>query len=531
MGLRDQHQSRPWHGRSPAPLAHPSQSKGAWLSKQLQRHWYGLALLALFSLSLGLRLWGLDRFNQLVFDEIYYVRYAVNYLRGEALFDAHPPLGKYLIALGIWLGQSLQAHSPFWSSSGTGASNALAGMTLSPYSYRWLNAVVGSCIPLLVAGLARQLSQRRSSGLLAGGLVALDGFLLVESRFALLHVYLVAFGLLGNWCWLKALRAQPGERSPWLLNAGLSFGACIAVKWNGLGYWAVPLVFWSTAWLPAWLQRQRWRSHAPLVPTGRASLIPGRSLHSQAVRLTPWQMSLYLIALPLLVYFLLWLPHLRLNPGVGLGELHGQILGFHRGEAVIGNDAHRYCSPWWSWPLMIRPIAYGFSQVATPPTYFAVHGFGNPLLWWGTSLAVGLGFWGCLRRPRWFRDRAQASGGLSEASLWGYLLLGMGLNWLPWAAVGRCTFLYHYLGSLCFGVVALAWWLERALQLGGKARGELTDLEQAGFSPDWDLEWRYGAIAVLVLITVAFLFWLPIYLGLALSPAAYSWRMLLPSWI
>jgi dolichyl-phosphate-mannose--protein O-mannosyl transferase len=39
------------------------------------------------------------------------------------------------------------------------------------------------------------------------------------------------------------------------------------------------------------------------------------------------------------------------------------------------------------------------------------------------------------------------------------------------------------------------------------------------------------AIIILIMIAIAFIFWLPIYLGLPLSPAGFRMRMLFPSWI
>ncbi|KAB1987234.1 phospholipid carrier-dependent glycosyltransferase, partial [Haemophilus parainfluenzae] len=65
----------------------------------------GLGLAILWLAALGLRCWGLGWFHTLIFDEVYYVKFAVDYLNGKPFFDAHPPLGKYLIALGIWLSQ------------------------------------------------------------------------------------------------------------------------------------------------------------------------------------------------------------------------------------------------------------------------------------------------------------------------------------------------------------------------------------------------------------------------------------------
>jgi dolichyl-phosphate-mannose--protein O-mannosyl transferase len=154
-------------------------------STLLRRYGFSLSLLAIFLGALGLRLWGLSRINQLAFDEVHYAQYGVNYLTQRPVFDAHPPLGKYLIALGIWLGENVLFR-------GAEIRNDASGLDLSPLSYRWLNAVVGALLPPLIAGVALQLTGRRRLAVLAGLFAAADGFLLVESRFALLHVYLDA---------------------------------------------------------------------------------------------------------------------------------------------------------------------------------------------------------------------------------------------------------------------------------------------------------------------------------------------------
>ena len=85
-----------------------------------------IAVPAILALAAVLRLWALDRPDSLVFDELYYVRDAVSQLahgyptawpdddpafggeRARACLDApaaiaHPPLGKWLIGLGILL--------------------------------------------------------------------------------------------------------------------------------------------------------------------------------------------------------------------------------------------------------------------------------------------------------------------------------------------------------------------------------------------------------------------------------------------
>ncbi|WLT40117.1 phospholipid carrier-dependent glycosyltransferase [Synechocystis sp. B12] len=74
--------------------------------------------------------------------------------------------------------------------------NDLTGAVRSTWSYRWLNALTGATIPLLLGAIAYLLTQRRLVTLLTMGLVALDGLFLVESRYALNNIYLV---FLGSW--------------------------------------------------------------------------------------------------------------------------------------------------------------------------------------------------------------------------------------------------------------------------------------------------------------------------------------------
>ncbi|MDZ4871155.1 MAG: hypothetical protein CLLPBCKN_000543 [Chroococcidiopsis cubana SAG 39.79] len=42
--------------------------------------WLVIAMVAVFAFSAGLRFWQLSRFNTLVFDEVYYAKFANNYL-------------------------------------------------------------------------------------------------------------------------------------------------------------------------------------------------------------------------------------------------------------------------------------------------------------------------------------------------------------------------------------------------------------------------------------------------------------------
>lgn len=196
---------------------------------------------------------------------------------------------------------------------------------------------MGSLIPIAVAVLAYLLTRRSPVALLSGLFVALDGLFLVESRYALINISLVLFGVVAQILWLWGLRYQGRARSLWLMAAGIAFGACGAVKWSGLGFLLGVGLFWLLQQrlpLPAeWKTTYQW-----------------------------WQMCLLLPVVAFVVYTLLWLPHLQFHPHQSLLDLHRQMFNFHRS---VASTAHPYCSPWWSWPLLLRPMSYFFQRVQT----------------------------------------------------------------------------------------------------------------------------------------------------------------------
>lgn len=408
----------------------------------------GVGLVALGLLAGILRFWHLGRFNTFVFDEVYFAKFAYQYWQGEAVFDVHPPLGKYLIALGMALAQSLPALSKI--------THTELGVPLSTLSYRWVNALIGTLTPLVVAGLAWELgrslsvSRRGWFALLAGGFVAIDGLFIVESRYALINIHLVFWGCLGHWLWLRSERLKP--------LAGFALGACIATKWNGL----------------TWL-------------VGLLPLRPRRD----------W--VFYAVGMPLAIYGLLWIPHLRIT-GDTLWSIHQSTLSFHLG---LKDAVHPYCSAWYTWPLLIRPMAYWY-QLAADGRVFDIHGLGNPMLWW---LSVGAMTVLLMRSLMTVRQ-----GGEAMASPEGYLVLNYALNWLPWALVNRCTFLYHYMPAALFSFMGLAWLMSDWLTSERPA-------------------WRWMTGGMLGAIALACWFWLPLHLGLPLTERALQMRFWLSSWV
>ncbi|MEQ9671611.1 dolichyl-phosphate-mannose--protein mannosyltransferase [Coleofasciculus sp. G2-EDA-02] len=510
-------------------------------SLTLSNYWFHFGLTAIFLASAILRFWGLGRFNALVFDEVYYAKFANNYLTGTDFFNAHPPLSQYIIAIGMWLG----SHLPWDQQS----MNGLAGSLRSTWSYRWLNALTGSFIPLVVAGIAYQLNRRRSYALIAAFLAGADGLFLVESRYALNNVYLVIFGLLGNLCLLLALSHSQSKRWINLALSGAFLGASACIKWNGLWFLFGIYFLWGMAWLLQWRgdssKFKPWvgaglvasgskrddsnetRPYKPCTTAKRRVNTQHSTLKTTLVNLTQLNGIQFLVnfaLIPALTYSLLWIPHLIMNPQPGFWDAHYRILTFHE-KIGSGPEVHPYCSKWYTWLIMLRPVAYFYQTAqstreqvpAYPPlpkgygqVIYDVHAMGNPIVWWLSTAAILLLLLLLLQRL-W-----SGMQGYFPPTTVNYISLYLGLNWLaqllPWVGVSRCTFLYHYMGASVFSGLGLAWLIDRWLHR-----------EQE--------YWQIAAITVISLILLAFVFWLPIYLGLPLSLKDHQMRMWFDSWI
>ena len=227
---------------------------------------------------------------------------------------------------------------------------------------------------------------------------------------------------------------------------------------------------------------------------------------------------------PLATYSLSWIPHLLINPQSRFWQIQREILIFH--QKISGNqEVHPYCSRWYSWILMWRPVAYFYQMarkteepISAEPLWsrggreviYDVHALGNPVLWWLSTGAILLLL--LLLTRRFARGGQRKSPLTIDPWIGLYLVVNYAANLLPWMTVNRCTFLYHYMGASVFAQLGLALILDRWLN----SRHLLS---------------KVGTIAIIIGIIWAFWFWMPIYLGLPLSYEDYKLRMWFDNWI
>ena len=471
------------------------------------------------------RLWNLGYPAKLVFDETYYVKDALTLsLEGhekswpdgadsafqsgdvlgylsQAAFVVHPPLGKWLIASGIWL---------------TGADESTG--------WRLSTALLGIATVALLMLVAFKLFRSVPVAILAGFFLAIDGLAITLSRTALLDTSLTFFLLLGFWFFLidqqisrvKITRAIEGSRNsilwfrPWLVLTGVALGAASSIKWSGL-------------YLLAGIGLYVVISESLLRKNSGESNWPSKGLFLQGAF-----SFLSLVPVAVATYLLTWMGwilgsggYLRNwateNPATGIFALlpdwmlslwryHEMIYRFH----VNLTSEHAYEANPLGWLVGLRPTAFFYEsypagtngcEIASDCSS-AITALGNPFIWISSTAALIYIIY------RYARHRERVLG---------LVLLGTASLYLPWVILSERTVFQFY-------VVSFQPWLILGLvlaiqQLRRKLLGESKTLANA------------TAVGFVALTFGAFLFFLPVNTGMYLPFELWQLRMWLPSWI
>jgi dolichyl-phosphate-mannose--protein O-mannosyl transferase len=416
--------------------------------------WWGwLIPLAITAVALFMRLWRITRPQSKVFDETYYAHDAWDLLHHGVELDAnshdqtpgfvaHPPLGKWAIALGEWI----------WGNN--------------PLGWRFSAAIFGSLAILLIARIARRLFRSTLLGCVAALLLSFDGLEFVQSRTSMLDIFLMFWVLAAFGCLLldrdqgrrriaDALDAPLdfASRGPWLgfrpwrWACGLCLGAAFATKWDGI-FW-VPAFFVLALFWDAGARRVA-GAKQPLVSAllydGLFALVPFVVLVAAVYVASwtgwflsdgahAWNHDRYVHAGQS------WFAHDRAVLG-GWWRYHWEMWNFHRHL----DAAHPYLSRPYGWLLLARPVSYYYSTSGDCGSLSCaqeVVALGTPALWWAVIPALIACIWRAIGRLDW---RAAA------------VVVSFLAGFLPWFWADhehRTTFLFYMLPALPFMVLAV----------------------------------------------------------------------------
>jgi len=354
------------------------------------------------------------------FDEFFYVPAARAFATWSANTNRlHPPLGKYLIAIGI----------------------ALCGD--QPFGWRVMSSIFGG---FTLAGMycwALMLFREHRLAVWTALVALVNQMLYVLARTAQLDAFLFCFMVWGMAAFTAARQdaAVQGDGEPrrarrLLFVAGVMFGLAMACKWSGV----VPL---ATALLLCVLSSPQ--SHP--AGGGRATLLR---------RLGAVHILLALVAVPIVIYCVTFLPLLTLPAGpdsslAGLWQHQAAI--WH--EHTTAQPAQVQASRWYQWPLSYRPMWFWFEREGEgrggENIARAILLFGNPAVLWTGVAALLFCTWS------WFKTRSQTAFAI---------VAWYGALWLSWAVIPRrVSFLYYYYPAAMVLTLALAY---AAARLSGR---------------------------------------------------------------
>ncbi len=488
-----------------------------------------MTALGVTAVAAALRLPGLGRPHDLVFDETFYVKDAwtllnlgyeaqwpaepdpgfvagqVDTYTDRASYVVHPPVGKWVIALGLRL---------------LGAQD--------PVGWRLGTAVAGIVAVLLLTRIARRLTGSTTLGATAGLLLAVDGTAIVMSRTAVLDGILMTFVLAAFGALLldrdrarsrllattgpprAASRWGPGlGLRPWRLVAGVLLGLAVGTKWSGLWFLAA-FGLMTVAWDVA--SRRRAGVRSPRLGTLVRDAVPAFA-------------SVVVVAAG--SYLAGWGAWLRgsggygrawaaMHPGEGvtwlpdplraLWHYHQEMWRFH----TTLTAEHPYAAHPLGWVLQWRPTSF-FYESPEPPEQAcgaercaqAVTSLGNPVLWWLAALALVACVWWVVRR----RDGVAA-----------VALTGVAAGWLPWFAYSHRTIFTFY-------AIVLLPWLVLALTC---AVGRLVAW---GRRNDRTLTVRAVLVGLATLVLAVSVFYYPLWTAQVIPFRTWQLHMWLPSWV
>ncbi|WP_329563789.1 dolichyl-phosphate-mannose--protein mannosyltransferase [Kitasatospora sp. NBC_01266] len=482
--------------------------------------WLGPIAVALFA---GvLRFWNLGHPRAFVFDETYYPKDAWSVLHqgyegvwsvtaneqilqhpqtipfdNVPAFVAHPPLGKWVIALGE------------------------AAFGLNPFGWRVMVALLGTLSVLMLARIGRRLFGSTLIGCTAALLMSVDGLQLVMSRTGLLDGILMFFVLAAFGCLLidrdraRAKLAAPGVDGdrvrlglrPWRLAAGLLLGAACSVKWNGgqiLAAFGLLTVLWDQA------GRRAAGARHPMRSMLRRDALP--AFGSIAV----------LGALTYLVSWSGWFVtsggydrqwaagRSGLLPAALRSWWHYQSEMWHFNTTLT--TPHIYQSNPWSWLVQARPVSMYWQPVPTGQQGCTAAGgcttqilaLGTPLLWWTGCFALAYLLY------RWFFRRDWRSGAV---------LCAVAAIYLPWFQFQQRTIFSFYMVVLVpFLCLAVAQMLGAMLgPSGSTARRRAIGGAAAG--------------GIVLAIMGCFLYFLPLYTAQVIPMSDWQDHMWFTTWI
>ncbi len=428
--------------------------------------------------------------NSTYFDEVYFPRTALEQLeKRDVLYEnTHPPLGKTIIAFGI----------------------SIFGM--NPFGWRIMGTLFGAALIPLMYMIAKRFFKDSFWAFFCAYLMMFDFMHFTQTRLATIDSYTVFFVMLMFYFMLDYYDSRSYERGPLkslipLLFCGIALGLGAATKWIALyGAFGLALLFF----LSRGYEYSEYNNHLNIILKEQGGSIKQKSSKlwgwtGKYFYLTCFFCIIFFIIIPVAIYILSFIPidYKEDNQTLikSVFDSVKSMFDYHKGV----DATHPYASPWYEWPLNIRPIYYYQGSLLPNSWGASIAGLGHPLLFWTGLVAffVTLGF----IIANLFKKRKFIGGN----KLLLFPVIGYLSQYLPWVVAPRkITFIYHYFSCVPF-LILMTGILFRYLEDRGIFSRKVTKV-------------------FLILFLILFVLYYPLLSGIEVPRFYLNGLQLLPRW-
>ncbi|WP_135548926.1 glycosyltransferase family 39 protein [Paenibacillus cymbidii] len=424
--------------------------------------------------------------NNTYFDEIYHARTAFEHLNNMKPYEnTHPPLGKLLIAVGIWL------------------------FGMDPFGWRIVGTVFGIAMIPVIYAFGRRLFGKTEYAFIAAFLLTFDFMHFAQTRISTIDVYGVFFIMVMYYYMLRFYQTSfydvPLKQAlkPLALS-GLFFGIGAASKWIVIyGGAGLALIFFLALY-------ERYREYDGAkrflarggkhkTKESQTAVDDSRSIVETfpklALKTIAWCVPFFIV-IPLLIYSAAFIPY-QTVPGEKKGI--GQLIQYQKDMYDYHSKlvaTHSFGSPWYDWPGMIKPLWFYGGQSTVPAGMTStIVTMGNPAIWWLSFLAIPLAIIMAMR--------------LKHKGML-VVLVAFFSQYVPWMLVTRLTFIYHFFAMVPFLVLSIVFLMKVFVDRKPSRK-----------------KWVYAYMA---LVFVLFVLFYPALSGMTVSKDYVDWLHWEPGW-
>ncbi|MHC1567837.1 MAG: phospholipid carrier-dependent glycosyltransferase [Candidatus Syntropharchaeia archaeon] len=392
------------------------------------------------------------------FDEIYFARTAYEYIHHLEPFEwTHPPLGKIIIALGM------------------------LAFGVNPFGWRIMEFLIGCLYIPVFYFFGKKLFKGKFGGFLCAFLITFESMHFVLSRIGMIDIFLTFFlTLMFYFFFLYYDGFKKGWKSAGfpIFLSGICFGLAFSTKWTGF-YGAVAILV-----LFLFLKCEEY-----------LKIEKKKGFFREYIRYPLLIAFISFFLVSFVIYISSYIPFMLVpGPGHGIKEIFSyqfNMYAYHSGLTAT----HPYSSPWWSWPLLLKPVFLYLGSDFPGELVSRIVLLGNPTIWWMSIPCLIYVGWNAIKR----KDRSAI-----------FIVIPFLMQWIPYSSITRILFLYHFFPNVPFMIFGISY--------------SLIDLWKKKYG-------NYIVFAYLSIVLICFTYFYPITSGIPISPELAEEMKWLGSWV